>query len=163
MPAICMHLASGSGIPEQSLTLASSTSPGQVLNNLKSQLSDLVAQGGQLRKMIAERKWVALRVPGWGQTQQQACGAKGSLLAICCSASGVARPWLRHDAQGWGACLQAASRSCAHPHSCHPTPQIRPPHRSDLQKFDSDLTAVSGEKTTADRSVRRLKAEQDDM
>lgn len=62
----------------------------QVLNHLKSSLSELVAMGTHLRKMIAER-------------------------------------------------------------------------RAELVKFDNDLVSVSDEKGTAERTVRRLKAEQDDM
>jgi len=62
----------------------------QVLNNLKSQLGDLVAMGQHLRKMITERK-------------------------------------------------------------------------AELAKFDNDLVSVGEEKTKADRTVRRLKAEQEDI
>lgn len=62
----------------------------QVLNNLKSQLSDLVAMGQHLRKMIAERK-------------------------------------------------------------------------AELAKFDSDLLSVTDERGNAERTVRRLKAEQEDI
>lgn len=35
--------------------------------------------------------------------------------------------------------------------------------KSELSKFETDLTSVGDEKTSAERTVRRLKTEQEDM